>query len=128
VLYVELDPAWSVKVANHLVPDGLWLRLNPQPQGAPDRKMGIEAAKKPFDKLAASVRVGEDRDRATEAVLLASARQQAVASAMVGDKRATRLVLDRLLAYDANDLFVRDMMQRVDHAKGPSVDVHGLLP
>ncbi|MBI5537116.1 MAG: hypothetical protein HY898_30620 [Deltaproteobacteria bacterium] len=127
-LYVELDPTWNAKVANHLIPDGLWLRLAPQPGGAPDRKLAIAAAGKPFDKLAASIRVGEDRDRATGAVLLASARQQAVASAMVGDKKATRLVLDRIVTFDENDLFVRDMAQRLEHSKGNQIDVHGLLP
>jgi hypothetical protein len=127
-LYVELDPSWSVKVAAHLAADGLWLRLNPQPQGWPDRRLGIEAGKRAFDNLAASVRVGDTRDRATTAVLLASARQQAVAAAMVGDKRATRLVLERLAGFDENDLFVRDMNQRLEHAKGNLIDVHGLLP
>jgi hypothetical protein len=102
--------------------------LAPQPGGGPDRKLAIAAAGKPFDKLAASVRVAEDRDRATHAVLLASARQQAVAAAMVGDKKATRQLLERLWALDENDLFARDMSQRLDHAKGNSIDVHGLLP
>lgn len=127
-LYVELDPAWTTKVASHLVADGLWLRVSPQPQGASDRKLSIAAGQNPFDKMTSAIRSVEPVDRATATVLLASARQQAVAAAMVGDRKATQAILDRIAAFDANDLFVRYMEQRLDHAKGSAIDVRGLLP
>ncbi len=127
-LYVELDPAWNSKVASYLAPDGLWLRVHPQPQGASDRKLAIATSAKPFDRITLSVRVGDDKDRASAAVMVASMRQQGVAAAMVGDKKATRELLDRIALFDANDLFVRDMNQRLDHARGATIDVRGLLP
>lgn len=127
VLYVEVDPKWNVRVATHLLADGLWLRLNAQPSGASDRKLAIAAAQRPFEKLVSSVRVGDTIDRATAAVLLSSVRQQAVAAAMVGDKKATASLLDRIATFDANDLFVRDMKQRLEHSKSNVIDVTNLL-
>ena len=46
---------------------------------------------------------------------------------MVGDKKAAQSLIDRIAAFDANDLFVRDMKQRLDHAKGNVIDVTNLL-
>jgi len=127
-LYGEMDPSWNAKIAAHLAPDGLWLRVHAQPQGLSDRKLAIAATIKPFEQLAAAVRVGDEIDRASEAMLLAVVRQQTVAMALAGDKKATRELLLRISGFTENDLFVRDMTQRLDHAQGSAIDVHGLLP
>ncbi len=126
-LYVEVDPQWKTGVTTHLVADGLWLRLSPQPQGASDRKLAIANAQRAFDKMTRAVRVADAVDRATASVVLAAVRQQTVAAAMVGDKKAAQSLVDRIAAFDANDLFVRDMKQRLDHAKGNVIDVTNLL-
>jgi hypothetical protein len=125
-LYVELDPAWDAKVAAHLVPDGIWLRLTPQPLGLSDRKLGLAASQPVLDRLADAARSGGERDPAAAAMLKARARQHALACAIVGDKRATRAALDWIAGFDPDDLFARDLGQRLDHTKAGPVDVRGL--
>ncbi len=126
-LYVELDPAWDSKVAAHLTPNGLWLRLWPQPGGVSDRRLAMTSVDKSFARVAAEVKSLPDTDVATNTVLISMARQQALAAAMIPDRKATAEMLERIKALDPNDLFVRDMNQRLEHARGKTIETKGLM-
>jgi len=126
-LYVELDPAWDDRIAMHLQADGLWLALEPQPLGRSDRRMAAENSGKIIKKVNDVAASSQPPDRATESVLLSMARQQTVAAAMARDRQATHDMLAKMAAVAPDDLFVRAMQQRIEHAEGSSIDVTGLV-
>ena len=126
-LYVELDPGWNASIAMHLRADGLWLLLEPQPLGRTDRRLAAEDAGKVVERVSKVASSTQPVDVATEAVLLNMARQQTVAAAMAQDRQATHDLLTRMAAVAPDDLFVRTMQQRLEHATGSNIDVTGLV-
>ncbi len=125
-LYVELDPGWEPSIAMHLKADGLWLSLEPQPLGRSDRRMAANDAGEVVERMAKSVLTPQE-DVATGAVLMSMARQQTVAAAMANDRQTTHDLLMRMAKVAPNDVFVRAMRQRLEHAKGAAIDIVGLV-
>ncbi len=126
-VYVEFDPRWDARVASHLAPQALWLRLFPQPLGKSDRKLSFGESTTSFERVLAAARATDPPDRATIAVLMATLRGQAVSCGMARDKDAMKMVLDRMDTVDPEDLTGRALKLRLEHASGPAVDVNGLL-
>lgn len=126
-VYAELDPSWGETIATHVTPDGLWLRVHAHPVGSSDRRLAVEASGKRLERIMRDVRTPEWVDTATQAVVSASLRQQAVALAMARDKTATRKMMERIEQHRPGDLFVRALEQRLDHARGSLIDTRGLL-
>ena len=126
-LYVELDPSWNTSIATHLKADGLWLSLEPQPLGRSDRRIAAAEAVKTIDRVAQSAAIAQLSDPATHSMLLAVARQQAVAAAMAKDRQSTGDLLQKMAAIAPDDLFVRALKQRVEYGDGTSIDVLGLI-
>ncbi len=126
-VYVELDPRWDARVAEHLAPEALWLRLYPQPLGRSDRKLSMAASAASFAKVLAAARASDPPDKATIAVIMSMLREQVVACGLARDKEAMKEVLARMDTINPDDLFVRAVKLRLDHAQGSEVDVSGLL-
>jgi hypothetical protein len=95
-LFVELDPRWDRRLASHVVSDRLWLRFAPQPYGPSDRKMAQNHDTTTFFTVVGASRRVEPNDEATLEILGAHAREQALASALVGDKESVQRALAQL--------------------------------
>ncbi|MCL2823089.1 MAG: hypothetical protein FWD57_03780 [Polyangiaceae bacterium] len=126
-VYAELDPSWKETIAIHLRANGLWLSLEPHPLGRSDRRIAAANSAKTVDRVAKTALTGEPSDSATRSVLLSVIRQQAVAAALAKDRQATSDLLAKMSAVAPEDLFVRSLRQRVEHADGSTIDVSGLL-
>lgn len=126
-VYAEYDPRWDVRVAMHLAPEALWLRLYPQPLGKSDRKMSLERTEPFLQSVLAASRKSDPQDKATLAVVRSMLRQQAVSCGMARDRDAMKTTLARLEGLDAEDLILRALRLRLEHATPTEVDVSGLL-
>ena len=127
MVYVELDPGWDARIADHLEASGMWLALKPHPLGRSDRRMAAEDTVKVQDRVIKVARASEPSDRATEAVVRSMGRQQTVAAALARDRQTTHELVEMLAAASPEDPFVRAMRQRLDHARGTDIDVSGLV-
>lgn len=126
-VYVEFDPKWDARVAAHLSPQALWLRLFAQPLGRSDRKLSVAESNDSFQRVLGSARASDPPDRATIAVLMSALRGQAVSCGLARDKEAMLAIIERMQTVDPDDLFLRALKLRMDHAQGSVVDVSGLL-
>jgi hypothetical protein len=71
------EPAWGKSVAKHLVPATLFDRFEPEPRGASDRRLGLDAFAPVRDRLARAV-AGDPELREAAAVLLRARARLAV--------------------------------------------------
>jgi hypothetical protein len=125
-LLVELDPAWKDEMAVHLKAEGLWLSMETQPLGRSDRRLAAENAGKVIERVAKAAS-SQPADEATQSVLLTVAKQQTLAAALAKDRQVTYDLLQKMAAVAPQDLFVRALKQRMEHAKGATIDVSGLI-
>ena len=101
--------------------------MQPQPLGRSDRRIAATDAAKTIERVTRTASRGEPMDPATQSVLLAVVRQQAIAAALAKDRQSTSDLLQRMAAVAPNDLFVRALKQRVEYADSTSIDVSGLI-
>jgi len=101
-LFVELDPAWDLRLFDHLRPTPLWLGFTPHTLGRSDRGIAVsdDSGRRAFRRVLAVAKGVPGGDAATLAVLAANAREQAIVLAALGDKDSTRRVLADLAHID----------------------------
>ncbi len=126
-LYVELDPTWSRRLVDHLIPRPLWLGFAPHALGRSDRSPAFERGQRAFDRVLAAAVTPTYRDDATLAILAERAREQAVALAQLGDRDSVARVVADLRKIDPAHPFVKEIETRLAHDKRGGIDVSGLL-
>jgi hypothetical protein len=126
-LELELDPGYDRRLISHMVADHLWLRFFPHPLGASDRRIAFSGVQPRLADLIEKTRIGERTDAHTLAVAKARLRDQATASAALGDRPEAIALLGELEKLAGADLFVVELMQRLAATKAGPVDTKGLL-
>ena len=126
-VYLEPSPSWSTRMLDHLMPEGMWLRFVAHPVGRSDRRAALDEGWGGYQRV---LRVATDpatRDRATLSVLEASARQQAVAFAGLGDRSNLSRVMRELGRIDPDDGFMLALRDRAEAKPRGRVEVRDLL-
>ncbi len=125
-LVLTFDPKWKPVLAKHLVPDGLFFRFEPEPQGPSDRRVALERAAKRKALLAQEL-TGAGRDPAVVTVTAHLLRGRAIAMGATGERESLSKALDELRPYAPDDPVASKLVRRMVTTKG-SFPVDDLAP
>src|SRR5690606_3891090 len=95
-LRVEYDPAWTPRMLEHMVGDGLWFRFAPHPMGRSDRVEGIATSVEALSRVRDAALTRHGRDDATLQRLGDDALQHALLLTSLGELKAARKEVRRL--------------------------------
>ena len=95
-LRVEYDPAWTPRMLEHMVGDGLWFRFAPHPMGRSDRAFGIEGSVQALLRVREAAARPFGRDDATLARLGDDALQHGLLLTSLGETKAARRLVRQL--------------------------------
>jgi hypothetical protein len=119
-LRVEYDPAWSPRILEHMVSDGLWFRFAPHPMGRSDRMEGIEGSVDALLRVRESAARPHGRDEATLERLSDDALQHGLLLTSLGELKAARKVVRELHTVGGDDPRFRELRKLVRRRKGQS--------
>jgi hypothetical protein len=120
-LLVELDPESDPRLLEHLLPQPAWMRFAPHALGRSDRRVGLEEARRSFDRLLPLAKNADFADHATLAVLAQGLAQQAFFLAAVGDRDDARPLLHRLQAIAPKHALLPRIEERLQGGRGRRV-------
>lgn len=120
-LFVELDPAWDLRLLEHLRPEAMWLALSPHAIGASDRRSGVRRSLAALRRAWAAARTGGAGDE-TRRVLFGQAGQQALALAALGDRKRASSLLAVLRRLGPTQPLTAELSERLAaRSRGPVV-------
>ena len=126
-LLLSYDPKWKAGLAKHLVPDGLFSRFEPEPQGLSDRRIAMEKSVKRRAYLAQEV-AGTSRDTRLQGLIARLLRARAIAIGAVGERENLSKALDEVRPYVAkDDPVVSQLVRRMVLTHG-ALEVSDLVP
>ncbi len=102
-LHVELEGEWPKALVKHLVVDGMWMELSPQPLGPSDRKLATAATLTPLRRVIMAVRRTQVPDASTAAVLTKTLEAQVRVLEMLGEKDEAEVLEDGIAALTLGD-------------------------
>jgi len=125
-LLLSYDPKWKAGLAKHLVPDGLFSRFEPEPQGLSDRRIAMEKSVKRRAFLAQEV-AGLGRDTRLQGTIAKLLRARAIAMGAVGERENLSKALDELRPYAPDDPVASQLVRRMVVTRGV-LEVSDLTP
>ena len=117
---------WKPGLAKHLIPDGLFSRFEPEPQGQSDRRIAMEKAAKKRAFLAQEV-AGPGRDAGLQSLVAHLLRSRAIAMGAAGERENLSKALDELRPYAPDDPVASQLVRRTVTTRG-AFDVTDLVP
>lgn len=125
-LLLAYEPKWKPGLAKHLVPDGLFTRFEPEPQGPSDRRIAMEKTTKKRVYLAQEI-AGPGRDARLQATVARLLRARAIAMGAIGERENLSKALDELRPYAPDDPVASQLVRRMVVQRG-ALDVADLVP
>jgi len=125
-LLLMFEPKWKPGLAKHLIPDGLFSRFEPEPQGQSDRRIAMEKASKKRAFLAQEV-AGPGRDAGLQSLVAHLLRSRAIAMGAAGERENLSKALDELRPYAPDDPVASQLVRRTVTTRG-AFDVTDLVP
>lgn len=125
-LLLTFDPKWKPSLAKHLVPDGLFSRFEPEPQGPSDRRLALEKAAKRRAFLTSEV-AGPGRDVGLQRLVAHLLRARALGLGAIGERENLSKVLDELRPYAPDDPVASQLVRRTVTTRG-AFEVSDLSP
>jgi hypothetical protein len=108
-LFVEFDPSFQRAELEHLVPQAFFMRFAPQPLGRSDRIAGLSQGMSEFRMVLAETERDGGRDTATQSVLMAETRGQALVAAALNDRMNLESILATAHRLDPEDALAREI-------------------
>ncbi|MEO8876582.1 MAG: hypothetical protein ABI461_13410, partial [Polyangiaceae bacterium] len=100
-LFVQYDPRWDKSLTRHLVPGGVFDKLEPEPHGVTDRKKALEAFLPLRTKLARDVASPRDVEMTAITASLMHARLDALVA--IDERETLPRAIDDLRAFAPDD-------------------------
>ena len=116
-LFVEIDPAWSKRLRDHLAPRVFFPRFAAHPLGRSDRLQSLKESEDGWQRALAVAARPHARDAATLAVLQSELRDRAQLLLDAGDRDAAEAAVSSLLSIDAGDRVAAAMQARLAAAR-----------
>lgn len=123
---VELDRRWSLRLQEHLRPQGLWLELAPHAQASLARRAGARDSLRVFWRALSALRHDDALDPGTAAAFAELAGHQVLALAALGDLSEARTLLAARAAWAGRDAFARELAARLRQTRRGRVVVDDL--
>jgi len=125
-LLLSYEPKWKPTLAKHLIPDGLFCRFEPEPQGVSDRRTSMDKSSKRKALLAQEV-TGAGRDARLGQLMAHLLRGRAIAMGATGERDSLSKALDELRPYSPDDDVASKLVRRMVTTRGP-FPVDDLVP
>ncbi len=125
-LLLSYDPKWKPILAKHLVPDGLFSRFEPEPQGQSDRRIALEKSLKRRTTFATDV-AGPGRDAGLQSLVAHLLRSRAIAMAATSERENLSKALDELRPFAPDDPVASQLVRRTVTTRG-AIQVDDLVP
>jgi hypothetical protein len=123
-LFVELDAAWDTRLLEHLRPEAMWFSFSPHALGASERREGMARSHAALQRV---WHAAPSKDPMTRRALAASASQQAVLLAALGDRRDALRSLRIVSRLEPQDPLVLELGSRIDQTLRGRVAINDLL-
>lgn len=120
---LDYDSAWNPLLTKHLVPIGAFLKFEPEPRGASERRLALEKQAPERARLAAAIMPNKE----PELVLLLARQMErrALALGATGERESVSHAIDDLRAFAPKDPLIEQLVHRIVIAKG-AVDTKDL--
>ncbi|HRG95253.1 MAG TPA: hypothetical protein PLR99_03320 [Polyangiaceae bacterium] len=125
-LLLSYEPKWKPTLAKHLIPDGLFCRFEPEPQGVSDRRAAMDKSSKRKLFLVTEV-TGPGRDARLAQLTAHLLRGRAIAMGATGERDSLSKALDELRPYAPDDEVASKLVRRMVTTKG-AFPVDDLVP
>lgn len=113
---LDYDSAWNPLLTKHLVPVGAFLKFEPEPRGASERRLALEKQAPERARLGRAIMP----DKEPELILLLARQMQrrALAIGITGERESISHAIDDLRAFAPKDPLIGDLVHRIVIAKG----------
>jgi hypothetical protein len=126
-LFVELNPKWPKSLLLHLAPGYFWFRFEPHAVGYSDRRESLSRHDARVRRVLKRALGRTPHDTATLSVLQKLLRDQAAATAAVGDRERAAHLLKVLRRVDPEDPVARALQERLSERRRGPVSIAGLM-
>lgn len=120
---LDYDSSWSPLLTKHLVPIGAFLKFEPEPRGASERRLALEKQVEERTRLARLVMPNKEPELAL--LLTRQMERRALALGMTGERESCSRAIDDLRAFSPKDPLINDLVHRIVIARG-AVDTKDL--